>query len=456
MGKDGDALFEGVLPYDDVEGTECATLGRLSAFCEALFAARRELAGVAAIPAWRRSIARVLETLIASQWTTEYQHQIVREALEALVRRAGAAGFTEPVPLAVVRDTLAEDLTERSGHVSLSSGPIPFASLAAGRCVPARIVALLGMNDGIFPRRPRPMGFDLMAAKPLPGDPSPRDEGRRLFDEAVLSARDRLIITYGGRSIRNDAERPPSVVVSELLEQVEAVSGADVRQRVVVQHALHAFSPRYFRGEDERLFSHDATLCYAARALQGPRQEPPAFVRASLPEPDEALATRVSLDELCAYFASPTAVFVSRRVGVRLGEDVEPLADREPLALGGLDRFAVETEILERARTRKRVSVMPAAIAASGQMPLGTIGAVTYDDIHAQPAQMGVLVRETLGTRPPPPHDIDIVIADGARLVGWLRSIGEKGQDHLPVRPAARQAPPRRLDPPPRDAARPG
>jgi exodeoxyribonuclease V gamma subunit len=272
------------------------------------------------------------------------------------------------------------------------------------------------------------MGFDLMAAEPRPGDPSPRDEGRRLFDEAVLSARDRLIITYGGRSIRNDAERPPSVVVSELLEQVEAASGADVRRRVVVHHALHAFSPRYFRGDDERLFSHDAALCDAARSLQGPRQEPPAFVRASLPEADESLATRVSLDELCAYFASPTAAFVSRRVGVRLGEDVEPLADREPLALGGLDRFAVETEILERARTRKRVSVMPAAIAASGQMPLGTIGAVTYDDIHAQPAQMGVLVRETLGTLPPPPRDVDIVIADGARLIGWLRSIGERGQ----------------------------
>ena len=55
---------------------------------------------------------------------------------------------------------------------------------------------------------------DPLAQRPRPGDRTVRDDDRQLFLEALLSARDRLLITYVGQSIRDNAELPPSVVVS--------------------------------------------------------------------------------------------------------------------------------------------------------------------------------------------------------------------------------------------------
>ncbi len=437
MGADGDATYEGVLPTDDIDGSSGSILGALSSFSENLFALRRELLGVASLDVWRRRLASALETYLASGRTMEFQHQIVRTALDAIVARAAAAGFAEEVPLAVVRDALAADLGERGGGFDLGVGAITFASLAPGRCVPARVVALLGMNDGAFPRAMRPLGFDLMAEDPRPDDPSPRDEDRRIFQEALLAAREQLVVTFVGRSIKNDAERPPSVVVSEMLDAIDAGFSwhgtKPASEHIVVPHALHAFSPRYFRTDaDGRLFSHAIAAAEAAKVMGAPRQPTPWFVGAAVPPPPgEDEGRPVTIDELCAFFAHPVEAFVKRRVGAYVPRDVPPLDDREPFALDGLQRWAVQTPLVARARGGEDLREIPPALAGSGELPLGTVGEVLYEELHPGPGKMGALVRDLLGPNAPAPLEIDVALEGldgGARVLGWLRSVGPKAQ----------------------------
>src|SRR5690606_19928283 len=128
----------------------------------------------------------------------------------------GAGGLA--LSLEVVRAALAARFDgPRPPHGFLSGG-VTFCAMMPMRSIPFRVVALLGMDEGAFPRGARPVGFDLAAQQPRPGDRSPRHDDRQLFLEALVSARDALLITYTGRSIRDNAELPPSVVVSELLD----------------------------------------------------------------------------------------------------------------------------------------------------------------------------------------------------------------------------------------------
>ena len=57
------------------------------------------------------------------------------------------------------------------------------------RSIPFKMVCLLGMNDGVYPRAVPPLGFDLMAEAPRRGDRSRREDDRYLFLEALLAAR---------------------------------------------------------------------------------------------------------------------------------------------------------------------------------------------------------------------------------------------------------------------------
>lgn len=88
------------------------------------------------------------------------------------------------------------------------------------RSIPFKVVCLLGMNDGIYPRALPPLGFDLMSAQPKRGDRSRRDDDRYLFLEALMSAQSRLYISYIGRSIQDNSERFPSVLLQELVDYI--------------------------------------------------------------------------------------------------------------------------------------------------------------------------------------------------------------------------------------------
>ncbi|MGV8644043.1 hypothetical protein ACV35T_31765, partial [Pseudomonas aeruginosa] len=61
------------------------------------------------------------------------------------------------------------------------------------------------------PRQQSPLDFDLMRNDYRPGDRSRREDDRYLLLEALLSAREQLYVSWVGRSIRDNGERPPSV-----------------------------------------------------------------------------------------------------------------------------------------------------------------------------------------------------------------------------------------------------
>ncbi|WP_163103843.1 exodeoxyribonuclease V subunit gamma, partial [Acinetobacter baumannii] len=79
-----------------------------------------------------------------------------------------------------------------------------FCTLMPMRAIPFRLVCLLGMNDGDYPRQQSPLDFDLMRNDYRPGDRSRREDDRYLLLEALLSAREQLYVSWVGRSIRDN------------------------------------------------------------------------------------------------------------------------------------------------------------------------------------------------------------------------------------------------------------
>jgi exodeoxyribonuclease V gamma subunit len=442
-------LFAGVLPYDDVEGTAAELLGRLVELCETLFRFRLSLRWPRRLEAWREALTDLLAATVRETNATAHQHQEIREALALLAERARAAGFDEPLELENVRAQLESELQRSAPAHGFLSGGVTFCEMVPMRTIPFRVVCLIGMNDGAFPRLRRPLGFDLIARNPRPGDRSQRDDDRYLFLEALLSARDRLLITYVGQSITDNAEIPPSVMVSELLDTVEAsfVAPAPQRQQpepfgaagrpataagppsslrdaVVVRHPLQPFSPLYFEGGD-RLFSHAGAYFRGAQALRQPRRQAPVFLRHPLSAGPDAVDA-ADVEDLVRFFGGPSRFFMQRRLGIYLGGDLEPVGEREPMQLDGLDRWAVGDALLRRAVGGAGLEEAYAAVRAGGRLPLGVLTRVAYDDVRPEvEALAGVTARIRSGVRLDP-VEIDGVI-DGLHLTGMLRDVWPSG-----------------------------
>jgi exodeoxyribonuclease V gamma subunit len=441
MPGDGRVLFQDTLPFDDVEGGDGDLLGRFASCCERLFEVHRALAEPRPVGGFREALSAAIDRMMTAPEGHAHELQAIRDALADMAVDAREGGFDEAVPLEVVRARLDARLSEPGGaHAFLASG-VTFCALLPMRSIPFRVVCLLGMNDEVFPRAARTSSLDLIARHPRRGDRSPRDEDRYLFLEALLSARARLVITYVGQSMRENAVIPPSVVVSELLDTIDescvlAPAGPGVepgarprpaREHVLVRHPLQPFSPAYFRpGGDPRVFSYAARFCDGARALVSPRAELPPFFRARLPPPEEPLVG-VALDELSAFFANPMKALLRDRVGLRLGDDGRELADREPMALDGLDAYAVGSDLLRRALAGDDLGVAYDLVRASGVLPLGALGLCRFQQALPEIEDMAAAIRELTEGERFEPREVALS-AGGVRVTGWLRELWPKAQ----------------------------
>jgi exodeoxyribonuclease V gamma subunit len=305
---------------------------------------------------------------------------------------AGEAGVTGPVPFDVVLHWIARQAAAGGGRsdARFLAGGVNFCKLLPMRSIPFRVVALVGMNGGEFPRQEQVPGFDPVAADPKGGDRSLRDEDRYLFLESLLSARGNLIVTYVGRNAQSDEEVPPSVVVSELLDYAEqAFTPPDgfesMRRWLVVDHPLQPFSPAAFGEERKgeappRRFSYSAENLAGFRALErsrvestesGPREG--LFLRAPL-APPEGGALRVELPALIRFLKHPVRHFLLDRLGIALpGRAVVP-SDDEPFRLDGLQSFGALQRLVDARSSGADPDFGCRSLKAAGLLPPGHFG----------------------------------------------------------------------------------
>lgn len=374
-------------PFDEVQGLDAALVGRLATLVEAL----EEAAGTLAEPTDREGWVARIEALMLRFFEPreEYEHDTLgrlSSALDGWGEACRLADYRDEIPLEVVREALVARLDEGGLAPRFLAGRVNFATLMPMRAIPFRHVYLLGMNDGDYPRPQLTQDFDLMAARPRGGDRSRRDDDRYLMLEALLATRERLTLSWVGFDQRSNQPRPPSVLVSELLDvitqgwQVDDEGDDDARARAAIErwliqyHPLQPFSPCYFSARAEarsQLFSYDDHWLKLHQPV-AERAAPPAL--AAAPE-------RIGLDALARLWRDPPSVCLGERLGVRFGEPEALAEDAEPFALDGRDRYQLKRELLGAALEGRSLDQAALRLERAGRLPALGFGAALLDDI---------------------------------------------------------------------------
>ena len=220
MPPGGGQLVGDTVALDRVEGLGGNSLGRLATLIDRLADWKRRLETSRSLTDWQSLLGRMTDVLLDAE-SDETGLQQILDALSSVATLANAAGFENEVSISVVAREIERLVEDAPGSSGFRAGGVTFCSLDAARCLPHRVVSLLGMNEATFPRRDRALGFDLMARRKQIGDVSPRDSDRQLFLDALLAAEDRFIVTYQGQDVRGKSQRSPSIVVEELLDLLD-------------------------------------------------------------------------------------------------------------------------------------------------------------------------------------------------------------------------------------------
>ncbi len=433
LSSDDTVLVDGVLPFDDMEGEAATVLGRFVHFVSSLHASTLDLGKPRTLAQWRETLSTLQKNFFTSSKAVVREYNSLEKVIDSLGNSGEISGYPHEVGLDVIRVWLRKRLDSEGAGAGFLSGKVTFCAMLPMRSIPVKVVALLGMNDGSFPRQSRSPGFDLMSANPRPGDRSLRDEDRYLFLEALLSARERLYISYTGLSIRDNSIIPPSVLVSELLDfldrgyrrvSVDApCDGSDAfHQSLLTQHRLQPFSAAYFNGQHKELFSYSAQNLNAAVALLSAGSKRPRFFSEPVSPPHERFH-EVRIAELLKFFENSSAYILRHRLGIKPEEKSSPLEERELFAVDNLQAYAIKKELLAHVIAGKNAQELHPVIRARGVLPPAGQGDNIFNKLATEATEFAGQVLQTInGQQFLPPLDVDITI-DEFRVYGRISSI---------------------------------
>jgi exodeoxyribonuclease V gamma subunit len=388
-------------------------LGRLRELLDDLWQWRKRLTGSACFEQWQARLNGMVGMLLAPDDEDELRLQPLRELLDETAGQIGQTGFDRPLSAAWMQRFLTDGLRQRQSHHRYLSGGVTFSDLIPMRMLPFRVVCLLGMNDDDFPRREIPKQFDLIASgKHRPGDRSRRDDDRYLFLQALLSAGDVFHVSWVGRDRRDDSKMEPSVVVRQLMDEIERVCGeaAPVREK-----PLQAFSARNFsEGSFARCWWPD------------PQAESPGRFARPLETMPHKQTDGTTVDDLKRFFRNPAQYFLQQRLNLRLGIDQDQIEDDETFELDALQRWKLKQRQIHALLQEKDPEPEPDLFIEAGELPPGPAGRKVFDETLAECRELAQSLKEDPGYSGPGYVEVDLQLEEWP-VSGRIRSCSRHG-----------------------------
>jgi exodeoxyribonuclease V gamma subunit len=422
--------YDGIEPYDEIGGLDAALIGPLVALLDALQVAHQELTRPASPQEWGSRLHDLMQLFFqASNEHDDYLLAQLEDLRETWLETCESVALQDELPLTVVREAWLAGLDQGRLSQRFLAGAVNFCTLMPMRAIPFKLVCLLGMNDGDYPRAQPPLDFDLMGSDYRPGDRSRREDDRYLLLEALLSAREKLYISWVGRSIRDNSDRPASVLVGQLRDHLAsgwrlADDRGDLLEALTQEHPLQPFSARYFH-QGSALFSYASEW----RMLHGAHEH---AAQSQVLEPyvqEEPLG----LGQLQDFLRNPVRHFFSQRLKIFFEAIEAPLADDEPFVLDALQRYSLSDSLLEAALVRLDQPDLALATHAkrlqnSGLLPMAGFGECMQRELIEPLPDLLQSYQQLLALWPTPltsalPVSLQL---HGVSVEGWLSGLHQR------------------------------
>ena len=425
MAEERQRLFGATLPLDDVDSGDIDLAGRLTEFLQRLRAGLDALAGSRSMAAWADTLAGISDSLVATTPGDAWQRSQLTGLLDELVGEATEKGTTSAIALSCddIRSILSERLKGRPTRANFRTGHLTVCTLVPMRSIPHRVVCLLGLDDGSFPRHIERDGDDLTARNQRVGDRDVRSEDRQLLLDALLAARDHFVVTYSGRDERSNLRRPPAVPVGELLDVIEhtvRTPNGRVRDSIVLEHPLQPFDKRNFERDElvpDGPWSFDSLHLAGARAALAPRHDGASFLDRPL---DPSVFSPIGLDQLERFLRHPVRAFLRERLDVWLGTRTRDFEDAIPIELGGLEQWQIADRVLQERLAGADLTACLDAERVRGALPPGQLADSELDQITAP---IDDLVAAGRHVAPPESFDVHVDLSDALSIVGTVPGV---------------------------------
>ena len=366
-------IWNNIAPLRHIDSNVAVNIGRFLNLFERLDYWRKQLQKSAGATEWVALLNQLMADFYTGLEPGEDYFQEIRDGIDAL-NLAGDCDMSS----SLVRHWMQNQLGRQQRQGRLFSGGVTFCGMRPMRNLPFQVICLLGMNDNAFPRRPVSYDFDYLNRQHRFGDPSSADEDRYLMLETLLCARHTFYLSYTGRSLKDNSECQPSVLISEFIDFIDSQSDhIKLSDELVHLHPMQAFSADNFIAP---MISYDASWCDVARIVRDSKQALKArgWPRKIKPVTEDE-RNEIDLRNLQRFLAHPIKYFFNTRLKVYFERNDE-IDNDESFSLDALAAWQVKARL--SADILKGQSDSYKVLRAEGLLPHGAAGSIEYEIIH--------------------------------------------------------------------------
>jgi exodeoxyribonuclease V gamma subunit len=422
-----DTIYKNILPYD-IEGSESVILGKFIEYFNSIADITKSLSYKYTLCGWHRVLNEIIEKMFDSNDGGE-NIQVIRDAIVFFDTIEDKSGFHEQIELEVIKSWLQNYFTRKRITSGFLTGGVTFCAMLPMRSIPFKVICLIGMNDSAFPVADKAVSFDLISQNPKRGDRSRRDDDRYLFLESIISAKQKLYISYVGQSIKDNSEIQPSVVVSELLDYIEGYAFKDIfiKDHIFVKHPLQPFSRRYFENNNN-LFSYSDVNRRASITAVSERKETDVFINGKLSGEYEA-PKDILLSDLTAFFINPAKHLLTTKLGIYIDDIEDSLEEKEPFTIERLGKYQLEDKISSHYIAGYDTEKLYNVVKAASMLPHGAVGRAIFDNLIPGVKDFSRRLKAIAGDVRLDPLEINLTI-DGHNISGRFDNIWKSGMIH--------------------------
>ncbi|MES2890743.1 MAG: exodeoxyribonuclease V subunit gamma [Bacteroidota bacterium] len=400
---------ESFYPLDLVEGLQANQLIRFTHFVEVLISTIQERNSNRTITQWVEYVQRVLDNLVCEpELFTEEDYLL-------LIKQLGTYNvlnelFEEEVSFRVFLHSFLQTLETGTAQGSFVSSGITFCSLIPMRSIPFKVVAMLGLNFDKFPRKDAPLSFNLMEQKKRKGDRNVKENDKHLFLETLLSAQEFLYLSYVGQNAKDNSGIPPSALIDELVDYIQAGlgDGGSVRKLLVTRHPLHGFSRLYNQPGNKLV-----TYLNAGDAKPTEIIDPEKLREAN--SFDE-----IALDGCINFFKNPFKGYYNNVLKIYYREDDVLLEEEEVFELDHLQQWQLKNELL--VLDEEPALELKDKLVKTGRLPLRHMADVAIATVNTAVMRPRELLQSIVHNENATSLPIEIKLA-GSTLKGTIKNI---------------------------------
>ena len=315
-------VFCDILPFNNFDGTYRNTLGKFVDFLSKLFELNKSIKSPKNLNEWGLFFNKVLDDFIFEP-ETNGDTKPIRDIVNNLKTDFNISEFKEELDFAIVKTHIEKEINNLNSNKSFTKDGFTFSSMLAFRSIPFKIICVLGM-DSNFPGSDGKMSFNLMAENFQKGDKSKTNDDAYLFLETLLSAQDKLYISYVGQDIKDNSKKNPSIFITELIDYIE--TNFINTEHLLTNHKLQGFSHHYFNGKTKNLFSYSKENLEIAKSFfQENKSQKNSIEVKTISEQKEV--DSITLNSLCSFFKHPVKYFMNKNLDIYLKEKIEKELD---------------------------------------------------------------------------------------------------------------------------------